>query len=471
MNDSMIDWHRLERDVAGEVIRPGAPAYDAARCPAIARFRDTRPAAVVRCRTPSDVAATLAFACRTGLPVAARSGGHCFAGESSTEGIVIDVAPMASVTVEGGVATIGAGARLGAIYDALDAHGVTIPAGCGPLVGIAGLVLGGGLGLLGRRHGLTSDSLAGAEVVLADGTVTECDDAREADLFWALRGAGAAGFGVVTRLRFATVPAPDATRLQAVWPGEAAAALVDAWQRWAVDGPADLAASLLVAAPADPAAPVTATVGGAFMGSEAAAARLLADLAAAAGAEPVAQVLAHGSYRQTKRDLAGTADDDPLEHDHVESRSAFLARPLPAAAIAALVEHLAADRRAGESRELDLTPMGGAYGGVPAAATAFVHRDARVLLKHAVVTGLAAAAGDRAAAADWLERSSALVDGHGTGGAYQNFAEPGRADWARAYYGANLERLAAIRERYDPAYVLRSPQSIPVRASTGGPIG
>jgi FAD/FMN-containing dehydrogenase len=100
-----------------------------------------------------------------------------------------------------------------------------------------------------------------------------------------------------------------------------------------------------------------------------------------------------------------------------------------------------------------------------------VHRDARILLKHAVVTGLDPAAGEREAATGWLERASPLVEEHGTGGAYQNFAEPGRADWARAYYGANLDRLAAIRERYDPADVLRSAQSIPVRARAGRPIG
>ena len=112
------------------------------------------------------------------------------------------------MAVAGGVATIGAGARLGAVYDALDAHGLAIPAGCGPRVGVAGLTLGGGLGILGRSHGLLADSLVGARVVLADGRVVDCDGEREADLFWALRGAGAAGFGVVTELRFATVPAP-----------------------------------------------------------------------------------------------------------------------------------------------------------------------------------------------------------------------------------------------------------------------
>ena len=141
-------------------MRPGAAAYDALRRPALPSLEDVRPEAIVLCAGPEDVAAALAFARAAGLPLAVRSGGHCFAGRSTTEGVVIDVTPLDSVTVEDERATIGAGARLGAVYDALDAHGLTIPAGCGPTVGIAGLTLGGGLGILGRLHGLTSDSAA-----------------------------------------------------------------------------------------------------------------------------------------------------------------------------------------------------------------------------------------------------------------------------------------------------------------------
>ena len=123
--------------------------------PALARFRDIQPEAVVACRTPQDVAAAFEFAATHGLPVAVRSGGHCFAGRSSTDGVLIDVSLFDGVAVGDGRATIGAGALLGDVYDALDAYGVTIPGGCGTTVGIAGLTLGGGLGILGRLHGLT----------------------------------------------------------------------------------------------------------------------------------------------------------------------------------------------------------------------------------------------------------------------------------------------------------------------------
>src|SRR5262249_2658738 len=196
-------------------------------------------------------------------------GGHCFAGGSSTDGIVVDVGPLDGVTVEDGVATIGAGARLGAVYDTLDAHGRTIPAGCGPRVGIAGLALGGGLGILGRAHGLTSDALTGADVVLADGSVVSTDAERDADLFWALRGAGAGGFGIVIALRFRTLAAPAATRLRAAWPAAAAADVLGAWQARSPDAPDAMAASLLVSAPADPDAPPVVIVAGAFTGPEA----------------------------------------------------------------------------------------------------------------------------------------------------------------------------------------------------------
>jgi len=118
---------------------------------------------------------------------------------------------MRSVSVSRGVVTVGAGAHLGEVYDALAEHSLTIPGGCGPSVGIAGLTLGGGLGILGRKHGLTSDHLLGAQVVLADGRVVECDEHQDEELFWVLRGAGGGNFGVVTSLFFSTLPAPAAT--------------------------------------------------------------------------------------------------------------------------------------------------------------------------------------------------------------------------------------------------------------------
>ena len=244
----ITDWDVLQREIDGEVVLPGSVDYESVRKPVMARFEDLRPAAVVRCATPGDVAATLAVARQRRLPMAIRSGGHSVAGRSATAGIVLDVTPMRSVTVVDDGAIVGAGVRLGDLYDALAEHGLTIPAGCGPSVGIAGLTLGGGLGILGRKFGLTCDHLLRAQVVLADGRVVECDEHHDRELFWALRGAGGGHFGVVTSLVFHTLPAPSTTVFHLVWPPAAAAAVVQAWQAYAPDAPEEFDATLRLTA-------------------------------------------------------------------------------------------------------------------------------------------------------------------------------------------------------------------------------
>ena len=275
MKSELPNWKSLQGRIDGEVALPGSSAYQAAPPAFNARVRDVRPAAIVSCASPQDAAEAVLFARRHGLELATRAGGHSFAAHSSTRGLLVDVTPMRPVSVAGGVATVDAGARLGEVYEALEDHDLTIPGGTCPPVGVAGLTLGGGLGILGRKYGVTSDHLIGAEVVLADGRILHCDDHHEPDLFWALRGAGAGNFGVVTALVFRAVPAPQATtNMHLAWPYAHAAAVIGAWQRWAPTGPDELAASLKITAGDDPDRPPAVDVYGAFHGSRADAARL-----------------------------------------------------------------------------------------------------------------------------------------------------------------------------------------------------
>jgi FAD/FMN-containing dehydrogenase len=426
----LADWSALQGAIAGEVLLPGTPAYDAARAPAIANFADVRPRAVVRCAEPADVAEALAFARSLGIHVAPRSGGHCFAGRSSTEGIVIDVRPMADVLVSGRVATIGAGARLGEVYDALDVHGLTIPAGCGPTVGIAGLTLGGGAGLLGRRHGLTCDRLRAAQVVLADGRVVDCDEDRKPDLFWALRGAGGGRFGVVTALVFDPVRAPAATVFRLAWPLARAAAVIDAWQDWAIDGPDELSANAQLSDGA-------VTVDGAMLGGEAETVAVLDELVDRAGADPETAWHEQLAYREVKRALA-QADDGPRRRF---GRSEFFRRSLPTGAIEAVVRGFAGG-------EVNFIPWGGAYNRVSADATAFAHRGERFLVEHAAADSL-----------QWVVQSWARLHPWGSGRVYPNFPEPGLAAWDEAYYAGNRERLLRVKRTYDPEGAFRFCQS------------
>jgi FAD/FMN-containing dehydrogenase len=471
------DWGALQGAIAGDVILPGSPDYESVRKPSIASFHYVRPQAIVLCKAPQDVFETISLARRCGLETATRSGGHCFAGRSSTGGIVIDVSPMRSVSVSAGVATVGAGALLADIYDSLSEHGLTIPAGCGPSVGIAGLTLGGGLGILGRKYGLTSDHLLGAQVVLADGRIIACDDHHDEELFWALRGAGGGNFGVVTSLTFNTIPAPDATSFHLLWPHTHVAEVIDAWQAWAPSAPDELAASLLVTATGDVEKPPAVNLFGAMLGTESDTAELLDDLVARAGADPISAFRKHMSYRETKRYLAqlgdAMTDDDqlgepsqgqPSPQGHPFSKSEYFGRPLPAEAIAAMVENHSEGRVPCHSRELDFTPWGGAYNRLRVDATAFAHRDERFLLKHAVVLDPDAPTSEWEAAWRWLARSWASVHPWGSGRVYPNFPDPDLEDWAHAYYGTNYDRLVRVKSRYDPDDFFPFQQSLPRRA-------
>lgn len=452
--------------VGGDVLVAGSVQYESARRSQIARFDGVRPRAVVRCRVPEDVAQALAFAREEGLHVALRSGGHCFAGRSSTTGVLIDVSGMDEVSVSSGTVTVGAGSRLADIYDALAAHDLTIAAGCGPTVGIAGLTLGGGLGILGRSHGLTADQLVTARAVLADGRIVDCDEDRHEDLFWALRGSGGGQFAAVTQLVLRTLPAMDATAFHVVWPWTMGAAVVGAWQVWAPDAPTAIAASLLVRTPADRDRPPVVTVFGAMLDTESAARAALDEFVASVNAAPMKTSYAPGPYREIKRYLAEydvcSGRRRPVEREpgHSYSKSEFFRRELRADVIVELLERFADGRRQREARVLDFTPWAGAYNRVAADATSFAHRAERFLLKQEVVVDAGASQAERQAARGWLSRSWALVHASGSGGVYPNFPDPELEDSARAYHGANLERLRRVKATYDPENVFRFDQSV-----------
>jgi FAD/FMN-containing dehydrogenase len=432
----MSDLAELRGSLDGDVVSPGSPGYEAIRRPANAAYRDTRPRLVVRCRSVSDVVGAMEYARATRDRIVVRGGGHCFAGRSSTDGIVLDLSGLDRISVSGdGIATIGAGARLAQVNAALHAHGRTIPAGCGPTVGIAGLTLGGGIGLLGRRHGLTCDRLVAAQVVLPDRTVVECDVDHEPDLFWALRGAGGGQFGVVTSLRFDTVPEPMTTRIEGR--GVAIEELVSAWQSWAPDAPDELTVNLTLVA--EPGAPVRATLFGAATLDEGPTRELLRELA------PSLELRGGLPYGRLKSSFADPRD---VPGRAARFRSEFFAHPMAHRTLGSLLTRLD-DPGATSRREITFTAMGGAYNRVAEDATAFAHRGERFLLEHIAEP-----------ADPWVDDSWATAHADGSGRVYPNFPDPALDDWAAAYHAGNLPRLAAVKNAYDPHRVFDFPQAI-----------
>jgi FAD/FMN-containing dehydrogenase len=427
-----MDVADLRGHLDGELFVPDSPGYHDVRRPVHPAYRDVHPRIVIRCGSDADVAAGIRYARETGLPVVPRGGGHCFAGRSTTDGIVLDLADLHHISItDGRLATIGAGARLAHVYAVLHRHGRTIPAGCGATVGIAGLTLGGGLGLLGRTYGLTCDRLVGARVVLADGRVVDCAADREPDLFWALRGAGGGQFGVVISLVFDTVPEPTTTRFLLSWPHPPAAEMITAWQGWAPAAPDELTANLTVIA--EPGRPPRVVLFGAALLAEAATGALLREFWDSAGADvDVRGGLAYHDLKRSFEDLdpPGEAAAGP----HI--RSELFARPMRPATVDTLLATLSDGE---DRRQLAFTVLGGAYNRVPDTATAFAHRGQLFNLEH-----IAEGSGG------WVDRSWSVAHVDASGHVYQNFPDPQLDDWATAYHAGNYPRLAAIKRAYDP---------------------
>jgi FAD/FMN-containing dehydrogenase len=428
----------------GELFSPDSSGYGPSRRPVELAHREVRPRLVVLCRSVSDVVGAVTYAASTGDRIAPRGGGHCFAGRSSTDGIVLDMSGLDGISMaDDRVATIGAGARLGQVYAALHAYGRTLPAGCGPTVGITGLTLGGGIGLLGRKHGLTCDRLVGAQVVLADGSVVDCDHDREPGLFWGLRGAGGGQFGVVTSLRFDTVPEPMTTRIEAHWSDTALEELVAAWQTWAPDAPDELTANLTLVS--EPGAPVQATLFGACTLDEGPTRALLREFVGRAGVTPTIDLHAGLPYHQLKNTFADPRD---LPGRAMRSRSEFFSHSMAHGTLASLMTQFGAPRTRGR-RQLTFLAMGGAYNRVAEDATAFAHRGERFLLEHVAD-----------AADSWVDRSWATAHADGAGHVYPNFPDPALSDWATAYHADNYPRLVAVKNAYDPHRFFDFPQAI-----------
>ncbi|WP_406513414.1 FAD-dependent oxidoreductase [Streptomyces sp. NBC_00161] len=476
------DWAALARGIDGRVVLPGDRDYPEARQLFQPRYDTVAPGAVAYPAHAADVAVCLDFARRSAVPVVPRSGGHSYAGWSTCAGgLVVDVGAMAGLVADGAEGVrIGAGARLGDVNRTLAAQRLGIPTGLCPTVGIAGLTLGGGLGLASRAYGTTSDALTGATVVTPDGVVREVDATRDPGLFWALRGGGGGNFGVVTEFRFRTHPATDCAYAELHWAEADSAAVLRAWQRWlaALPDPFWSQVEFLVegtAAPA-PAVRILCFDGRAELDRE------LTRLSDLVGRPLRDSWIVVRTYEETLRAMSGCEDrssaqchlpgtlpgrtpEGRIGRDSYGGRSDFWGGAgLPDAAVSAV---LAAVRRYGQTVPaggLGVVQFSGECGGAvnrPAATdTAFVHRDSTFLTQYLAYWPASATPAQVAGHQGWLDRLWQDLRPWASGRAYQNYIDPKLPAWREAYYGPNLARLEEVRRTYDPDRLFRFPQAL-----------
>lgn len=475
---SDADWTALAKRLKGSLIRPNNAQYATALQLFSPRFDTVRPAAIAYCTSPADVQACLSFAHQFRVPFAPRAGGHSYAGYSTSTGLVIDVTRMNSVSVNAsaGIAMIGAGTRLIDVYGTLAQHGFALAAGSCPTVGVAGLTMGGGAGVLGRKFGLTCDNLLSAQVVVADGRVINCDATHDPDLFWAIRGGGGGNFGVATSFTFRIHSVGLLSLFTLRWPWSSAANVVDAWQNWAPHAPDELWSNCLLDSPADKSVSPIIQVNGVYIGPLSQLNALLGQLKGripapltlnAVFTDTLLNTMLYeaGCYRETVAQchLPSQNSQGRLRRDLSAVKSDYYTRTLPRQGIDALVN--AINRRHASSLlgegGIGLDSLGGAINRVPANATAFVHRNALFSAQYSASWNAHDSAVVVAANRSWSNATWQAMRPYVSGEAYQNYIDPDLTNWQQAYYGSNLGRLQHIKAVYDPGNFFRFAQSIP----------
>ena len=452
-----ISIPKLRAELAGDVIGPEDAQYERARR-VFLPLVDRRPAVIVRPPDADGVARVVTFARENGIELAVRSGGHSSAGHGVCEdGIVLDLSRMKALEIDSGRRTAHAetGLTAGEVTNALAAHGLAVGLGDTGSVGLGGLTLGGGVGYLVRKHGLTIDDLLAAEVVTADGRLLRADAEQHSDLFWALRGGGG-NFGVATHFEYRLHSVETVTGGMLILPAteEIVASFVEA----AEAAPEELSTiANVMTAPPLPFIPdehhgqlvILAML--VHAGPSEAGERALAPFRSLA--TPIADHLRPMSYAE----IYPPEDEDyrPL----AAARTLFVDR-IDRGVAETILDRLRASTAM--MRAAQIRVLGGAMARVPTEATAFAHRKSRIMVN---VAAIFATPEEAPTHESWATDFAAALRQTDTG-AYVNFlADEGEERVRAAYPGRTWDRLVAVKRQYDPTNLFRLNQNIPPQPS------
>jgi FAD/FMN-containing dehydrogenase len=467
------DWSKLAASLSGTLLLPTDSGYTAAGHLYNSVYTQ-QAAAIAQCQSASDIQHCLSFARDSDVQVAAHAGGHSYAAYSSCPGLVMDVTSLNDISVGapmGGsgekLVTVGAGNVLIDVYSQLAAQGLLLPGGSCPTVGIAGLTLGGGIGVFSRAFGLTCDQVESVQIVTADETLHHCGPGQDEDLYWACRGGGGGNFGVVTSFGFKAHPIPEAITLFTLeWAWEAAGTVLDSWFRWIPSAPDELWANCQLYSSGIVGNGLV-KVTGVYVGSMSACSAALSPLTNAIGEATTYRFVGPEDYLTATMIEAGCQGKpvaqcaEPTQSPFA-TKSSYFDGPLPEIAVKEILMALSTlpSSLPGAGGGVVFDGYGGVINKVGAGDTAFVHRSAVSCAQYSITYPEAPPSQSQTtAAAQWLDhlqQAFAPV----SQGSYQNYIDPTLTDWQQAYYGSNLPRLQEVKRNNDPDDVFHFAQSI-----------
>jgi FAD/FMN-containing dehydrogenase len=456
----------LKKDLGGPLLRKDDGSYAAVARPYNLAYDrpDRMPQGIARCVNADDVATSIKWARDTGIPLRARAGGHSFAGCSTTPGLLIDLSSMRSVRwdVAGKRAIVDGGARNSDLFALLRAHDRMITHGTCPGVGLAGFLLGGGIGFDMRLLGVGSDAVRGTEIVTADGRVRRLPEAPDDTLLWACRGGAGGNFGINTGFTLETAPATRrVTVFNVDWQGrrDDIHAVVRGLMPDLEAAPAgfDSRFDLLAVPPGADRSHRLALVGQ-HHGPQAEVTRIISR--ARQVLPPSGSVIREMPYWDAQDRFA---DDDPPPF-RFRQRSGFLDRTLSGDELDLILEHLAkwpgTSEPAKFGADIRFFQTGGRMNQRAPHETAFVHRGSQWLMDIVIAWSATDTAQDVADNIKWQADFFEAMWPHTTRSAYQNFIDLALTDWESAYYATNLGRLRDVKRTVDPDQLFRFEQSI-----------
>jgi FAD/FMN-containing dehydrogenase len=452
---SSTAWRILERLVY-RVLTPNDGTFLAKN----KRYGGTVPYRVARCATVQHVTNAIRWCRQNDVPFAIRSGGHSYAGYSTTAGLLIDISLMNTVLAkENGNVIVSGGARNRDLQQALRTTGRSVTHGRCPTVGVAGFVLGGGIGFDMRAFGLACDQVVGTDVVLADGTLVSADASRDEQIFWACRGGGGGNFGISTSFTLRTFPVGGPVTVFDISWRDRQELVLQKTMRALNQAPFGLASRLSISAVSqkdrDSNQEMEVRLVGQFHGAEREARKFLAS---AYHHPPATEQIREVDYWQAQAMLEEPGDEEAC----FQERSGFVRGELSDQAWAAALRWLRTWPGTGEDAYLVFFQTGGQVNDPERFRdTAFVHRRSDWLL----VVGLNwTLKTDPAVLRDNREWQDRFYDDMrllaGIDGAYQNFVDPSLVDWRLQYYGEAYDKLVRVKIDVDPANVFRFPQAI-----------
>lgn len=448
----------LRSRLEGALLEPSDVEFAQAVRPWNLRYADKVPAALARCGSAEDIVDCMTWARDNRVPFAARSGGHSYSAFSSSPGLMIDVSGLRSVEMEAatGRVKLGPGARNTTVYDALRPLSRSVTHGRCLNVGVAGLCLGGGIGFNMRLHGLTCDQLVSTEILLADGQILTLDETQNSDLFWACRGAGGGNFGIHTSFTLQTFPVDSVTFFKVDWT-ERLDELLPLLMELLPTAPRELGVKLAVVARRQASGQVGLTLEllGQLRGPMEALMSFLAP--AFALVEPAAQDIRSLAYWEAQ-ELLGEVGGPEYSYE----RSHVVNTPISLAGLQTVLRYLRAWPGLDGTADWKMFLTGGAVSDIPPDGTAYVHRRALGISSVELEWHTAQSPEVVNPNLRWVDEFHQAMLAFTSGGSYQNFIDVNQADYLRAYYGSNLERLVEVKRKYDPQNLFNYPQSIPL---------